>query len=81
MIEHDVFNKDMTSTLGELDKLVKKFKNMGMTDEAKMPLTYIIQALYPNVPKNLEKNMKDTYQEGYIEGYKAGKGDKNDKGN
>lgn len=66
----NLFTGENTATLIELERMLKGFRNVGMTDEAKIPLSYIISALYKNVPANLEKNMKDIKTQGYIEGYR-----------
>lgn len=81
MDNKEIFNEDITATLGDLKRLVDRFTQMGMTLEAKVPLTYIIQAMYPNVPDNLNKSMREIYDQAFQEGYKLGRGANNDTSN
>jgi len=62
----DLFTNETTASLTDFEKLVKGFRMMGMSDGAKIPLSYVIQALYKNVPINLQNNMNEIYREGYM---------------
>ena len=69
----DLFTGENSATLIDLEKMVKNFRNLGLTDQAKIPLSYLVSALYKNVPENLSRNMKEIYTQGYIQGLEDAK--------
>lgn len=69
----DLFTNETTATVRDFKALTQRFNIMGLMETAPVPLSYIIQSLYPNVPKNLEENMKEVHRMAYMEGYNAAK--------
>lgn len=63
--EVDVFDND---SLKQKYKKIKDFvNNMPLGDDAIVPLTYLIQALYPDAYKHLQENFNKQYTLGYIQ--------------
>ena len=63
--EVDVFDND---DLKQSYKRIKDFvNNMPVTDDAIIPLTYLVQALYPNAYKHLQENFNKQYTLGYMQ--------------
>lgn len=61
----DVFDND---SLKQTYKKIKDFVNgMPLGDDAIVPLTYLIQALYPDAYKNLQENFNKQYTLGYMQ--------------
>jgi hypothetical protein len=61
----DVFdNSDLKQTYKKIKDFVN---NMPLTDDAIVPITYLIQALYPNAYKNLQENFNKQYTLGYLQ--------------
>lgn len=63
--EKDVFdNEDLKQSYQRIKTFVN---NMPVTDDAIIPLTYLIQALYPNAFKHLQENFNKQYTLGYMQ--------------
>ena len=63
--EVDVFDND---SLKQKYKKIKDFvNNMPLGDDAIVPLTYLIQALYPDAYKHLQENFNKQYTLGYMQ--------------
>ena len=66
--EKDVFDSE---DLKQSYQRIKTFvNNMPVTDDAIIPLTYLIQALYPNAFKHLQENFNKQYTLGYMQAIK-----------
>ena len=61
----DVFDND---SLKQKYKKIRDFvNNMPLGDDAIVPLTYLIQALYPDAYKHLQENFNKQYTLGYMQ--------------
>lgn len=63
-------DSSLTTQFKDIKELVSK---MTCEDETQIPLTYLIQALYPKAFEQFNENFKKEYTKGYIAGLADGK--------
>lgn len=63
-------DSSLTTRFKDIKDLINK---MTCEDSTQIPLTYLIQALYPQAFKQFNENFKKEYTRGYIAGLADGK--------
>lgn len=56
--------------LSQFKKIINHLEN-GPLDDPSLSFEFIINAFFPEVPKNMQKNLENEYNRGFREGYAA----------